>query len=534
MIPTRPASWLALSFAAATCVATFSQCGPADGPRPSSEGAGAPARAASRPAAPDPGARSPNLQEPKNQEPKNQVPKPDARPVEAPPADAVRLLISGAMLGRLEPCGCASGQLGGLARRMQHVGEQRTYDLLLEGGDLVGGDTELDVMKLMAAATVLFRMERPYDVLGVGLRDLALPRDEWSAFLAGVPVVATNLSSAAPDWPGLPFVDKDVRGLRVRTASLLLPELPEAATAGGALERTDPVAAWRDAFAGVEPEVLRIAMLYGPEQDVRATLPRLEPRPDLAIAVDGGYVEPTAAPTIVADVPLVFTGIRGRVLLDARLWRSGDRSRVACELVPLAGSRTVPGGGGDPQVHDVLLEHRRNVKEFGVLASMAERTPTPSGAAYVGTETCRSCHPSSYDAWAKTKHAGAWQTLVDAENDPKRYGWPVTAYPDCVGCHVVGYGHETGFVGPDTTPHLRDVGCERCHGPGSEHVAAAGTAPLGILGGALPSVMCTECHDFEQSPDFVYGDRWAAIAHGLEPHQQAVRDARKQGAKDGK
>ena len=36
----------------------------------------------------------------------------------APPPDALRILISGSMLGRLEPCGCASGQLGGLARRI--------------------------------------------------------------------------------------------------------------------------------------------------------------------------------------------------------------------------------------------------------------------------------------------------------------------------------------------------------------------------------------------------------------------------------
>jgi hypothetical protein len=35
--------------------------------------------------------------------------------------------------------------------------------------------------------------------------------------------------------------------------------------------------------------------------------------------------------------------------------------------------------------------------------------------------------------------------------------------------------------------------------------------------------MCTTCHDFEQSPDFLYGDRWKLIEHGREPHMQKPR-----------
>src|SRR5690349_22026585 len=103
MTPLRPTALSGLALALSTLVATLVQCG---------NGARAPlaARTPQDPAKASPG---------------------------APPADAVRLLVSGSMLGRLEPCGCASGQLGGLARRMQHVGEQRNYDVLLEGGNVV-------------------------------------------------------------------------------------------------------------------------------------------------------------------------------------------------------------------------------------------------------------------------------------------------------------------------------------------------------------------------------------------------------------
>ena len=434
-----------------------------------------------------------------------------------PPPDQLRVLVSGSMLGRLEPCGCASGQLGGLARRMQHIGEQRTYDLLLEGGDLVDGPTELDLLKLFTSKQVLFGMERRYDALGVGAKDLLLPRAEWSAFLTDdppLPVVASNLACSEPDWPAKPFAEKTVRGIKVRIASFLL-ELPPALRAADSPVKIVPAAdAWKSALAGADDGTRRIVMVHGDEAAIRALIPQLQPAPDLAIGVDPGWIEPKAAPLLVGKVPLVFSGIRGRVLLDVWLHRDAAGPHAVCELVPLAGSKTVPGGGGDPNVKEVILEHRRVVKADDVLGKMARQLPTPNGAVYVGTSKCKVCHPIEWDVWNKSKHAVAWETLVDAEKDAKRYGWPVTAYPDCVSCHVVGHREVSGFVSFEETPDLADVGCERCHGPGSDHMASAGGKKLGIIGGIAPSMLCIQCHDFEQSPDFLYGDRWPKIAHG--------------------
>ena len=479
-----------LAFGLATIATTLSQCGEANGGEPTGTPRQLPVTSGHS------GAPSP-------QNP-------------TPPPDTLHLLISGSMHGRLEPCGCASGQLGGLARRAQHIGERRNYDLLIEGGDLVGGNSELDSLKLWTTSTVLFAMQQ-YDALGVGLRDLQMPRDEWGGFLDEAPVIATNLTCDDAAWPAKPYRDKTVRDFRVRMASLLLPDLPaELSERDDKLRRTDPVAAWSAAFADTDDDLLRIVLLHGGDDGIRKLVPQLEPRPDLAIGVDPAYIEPNSAPAMVGDVPLVFAGIRGRVLLDARLWRENGKPRVACELVPLAGSKTLPGGGGDPQVKDVILQHRHTVKEMDVLRTLAEQQETPSGDLYVGSETCRGCHPTAYKVWQDSKHGHAWQTLVDAEQDPKRYGWPVTAYPDCVSCHVVGYGQKSGFVTFEDTPQHANVGCERCHGPASGHIASGGKQKLGIIGGELASVMCTQCHDFEQSPTFVYSDRWTVIEHGKE------------------
>ncbi|MFK7740990.1 MAG: multiheme c-type cytochrome [Planctomycetota bacterium] len=503
-----PAFGLLLALGLLTLVATLAQCG---GDR-TAPGAGQTGDRSTTPngAAPDRAEAS---------DPASETPA--KAPAAPPPPDAIRLLISGTMLGRLEPCGCASGQLGGLARRVQHIGEQRNYDLLIEGGDLVEGHSELDTFKLLTAASILFQSDSPYDAVGVGPNDLAMAFDEWTAFLTGAPVVATNLGSEDPSWPGKSFLDKQIREHSVRIGSLLLSKPAALAAEGARVTFTEPAAAWSQAFAETSPETRRIVLLHGNDAAIRAAIPTLDPKPDLAIGVDPGFLEPDGSATLVAEVPLVFAGIRGRVLLDARLWRSENASRVACERVPLTGSRTVPGGGGDPDVKDAILQHRRDVAEYGILANLADKKPTPNGAEYIGTASCAGCHPTAMKAWESSKHAHAWQTLVDAENDPKRYGWPVTKYPDCVGCHVVGYEQKSGFRSFEETPLLASVGCERCHGPGSEHRSNPAANPMGIIGGELASKMCTQCHDFEQSPDFLYLDRWKEIAHGLEPHMQA-------------
>lgn len=449
--------------------------------------------------------------------PKSRSAAPDG-PAQDPRPDRVRLLVSGSMQGRLEPCGCSSGQLGGLPRRMQHIAEQLGYDLMLEGGGMTQGATELDVLKVSTALLVLFQMQHAYDALGIDRTDLALPLDEWIGYLGMVPcVVASDLECTREDWPALPFVEKTVRGQTVRVASFTR-ALPAALSGDQSPFRLlDPGAAWRRALDGAAAATLRVLLLHDTDAAARRLIPTLEPAPDLVVCLDQSYSEPPAHPELLAGVPIVYPGIRGRVLLELTLARGPGGPQLGYDLVQLRASKTAHDGGGDPDVRQILREHRDYVAEDGVLQRMANRAPTANGAEYVGNAACAQCHGGAMKAWEKTVHARAWQTLVDAEADPQRYGWPVTRYPDCVHCHVVGYGEQSGFVDAETTPNLRDVGCERCHGAGSRHVDDPEAHRLGIARGRRASELCAECHDFEQSPDFLYDQRWPKIEHGLEP-----------------
>lgn len=435
--------------------------------------------------------------------------------------DRVRLLLTGAMLGRLEPCGCASGQIGGLARRMHHIGlRDDAYDLLIEGGNLVAGGSELDLHKMYAAVEVLFGMRRRYDALGVGPNDLLLPLAEWADFLSAwqAPVVATDLECERADWPGRPFVEREVRGQKVRILSFAM-QLGERAM--GAADRDvrllSAADAWRRGLAGCAEATLRVLLVHADPDTVRALAGSLQPAPDLVAGIDDSIAEPPGGPEFVHGVPVVFTGIRGRILCEVALARLPDGPRIGYSTFPLAGSATKATAGQDLNVRTVLQRHREQVQQERVLQQMAERLPAPGGHRYVGTQRCGECHPSALAAWRDSKHGHAWQTLVLAERDDKRYGWPVTAYPDCVACHSTGYGEQSGFRDADTTSHLAAVGCESCHGPGSAHAdSAAGAVKMGRVGNGLAPLVCIRCHDFEQSPGFDYGTRWAQILHGRE------------------
>lgn len=97
---------------------------------------------------------------------------------------------------------------------------------------------------------------------------------------------------------------------------------------------------------------------------------------------------------------------------------------------------------------------------------------------YDGLKKCKSCHEAQYESWLETDHAQAMKSLEAGEEaeakekaglDPDK---DYTEDPDCVGCHVTGYekdgGYEIGRSGR-VNKYLRGVGCESCHGPGSEY-----------------------------------------------------------------
>lgn len=113
----------------------------------------------------------------------------------------------------------------------------------------------------------------------------------------------------------------------------------------------------------------------------------------------------------------------------------------------------------------------------GMLAAALLLTAATAAAApnYEGRKKCGSCHRSQLDSWEKTAHAKAMDSLapkVKVEAKKKAKLDPNKDYrqdADCVGCHSTGFNLEGGYDPKEPSKYLRGVGCESCHGPGSEY-----------------------------------------------------------------
>ena len=124
---------------------------------------------------------------------------------------------------------------------------------------------------------------------------------------------------------------------------------------------------------------------------------------------------------------------------------------------------------------------RRNLC-FGLLATLlAGSNVGAQTAEYRGYRVCTKCHVAQGDAWRKTGHAKAFDSLkpnVKASAKSKAGLDPAKDYTmdsDCVGCHVTGYGESGGYeagMNPDNAKlviGLIGVTCEACHGAGSNY-----------------------------------------------------------------
>ena len=129
--------------------------------------------------------------------------------------------------------------------------------------------------------------------------------------------------------------------------------------------------------------------------------------------------------------------------------------------------------------------------------------------------------------WRKSAHAEAYATLEKLD-PPRNFD------PECVSCHVVGWNpgkffpYQGGYLSPKKTPHLTNVGCEDCHGPGQRHALAEKGKDVALQKAMQKTVRitkeeaadprsgkqnCYTCHDGDNSPDFKFETYFPLIEH---------------------
>ena len=157
-----------------------------------------------------------------------------------------------------------------------------------------------------------------------------------------------------------------------------------------------------------------------------------------------------------------------------------------------------------------------------VVALAQDKTAAPAEVkepTYVGSKTCKMCHTGEakgrmWEIWSDSKHSKSFAALDSAKGDTKN--------PKCLKCHTTGY--EAGGYGAAgmETKDLGSVGCEVCHGPGSDYkaISVMKDKKAAIAAGLIipDETLCVKCHNadspnFDKTKPFNFDDMKAKIAH---------------------
>lgn len=413
--------------------------------------------------------------------------------------EGLAVYIGGDTAGWITPCGCAANQSGGLARRSTLIQstDPGLVPLVLDAGGSASGTTEYHRLKLAAIL-------RGMQTMGLAGHNIGGPEAQFGpaelqrlSHETGVQWLSANLKNAEADWNPQPLITVDRGGFRVAVVGVIDPDR----VANNGWKTRQPLQAVLDALRDVQADV-RIVLAYMPEAELRELAAAL-PEVDFVV---GGPTGQAMSPVSVGSVTVLSATNKGKFLARLDLRRSENRQPVADDirLVEVAASFAE-----DEAQQENLADYYRRLAErdfpadqTGLVSSLVNHQADYSIA---GSDSCASCHPQDDAVWHASRHSHAWDVLVEqgAHFDPF-----------CQQCHTTGYGMPGGFTSVAESQSLTHVGCENCHGPSQAHVSDPRVkTPF------LAQEQCLECHDHENSPDFVQETYWAKIAHGSKENQ---------------
>lgn len=416
------------------------------------------------------------------------------------PEGALMVLYTGNTQAHLEPCGCFVGQSGGLPRRVTAISQivargfsPLTIDL---GGvlpsevpkmaqsafeEIAASTKPVSALDRLRAGTTLTAMGvMGYQAMVPGRTEANFGVDFVKEALGdqAYPLLAANLE--ASELRIEPYLMRTVRGKKIALIGL------------SALEN---LPGWN-----VEPPVSaldRVLSEIRDEADFVIVFSNLAPEMNRDIAAKYPYISAilsheSGATEQIGDVLLAYSEAKGKTLGVLTLRVEGTGQGASAEQIAL--TEAVPD---DPKVRSMLDDFYERVaadpllQKHGNPLFFSEPLEGDAGNGYVGSEACRTCHPEASDQWAHSSHAAAFNTLLTVGRQ---------FYPECVSCHVTGFGYETGYrINTPERNHLAEVGCETCHGPGKKHV---NTPLAGNIRGEVPGRICVSCHNAEHSPGF--------------------------------
>ena len=414
------------------------------------------------------------------------------RPTEVESELNLTLLISGEELGYLEPCGCAEGQLGGFPRRdsvIQQLAVKGKTLLPVANGDLIDDASRQSELKAEIGFATL--KEMGYAAYNVGERDLLLGADrlKYLQGASGIPFLSANLFHGE-SRVFHPFVlhTVNLQGNQIQIAIVgVLSQSFETQLedAGADLRLENPVVVLTDLVNSLEKTTDLIVLLA--HADLAESEALASAFPQIDVVVSGHEIEKLHEdPVFVENTVLLNTGTKGKAIGQLDLRWDDDKEIADYKFQAVFLSERLPDS---PRMIELLKLYQQMLTAENLSVDL-EREPPATGGVYVGSASCKGCHAEAYTIWKESKHAHAYQTLVSHGH---------AADPECLTCHTVGFGFQTGFVDIETTPNLPDVGCETCHGAGGNHLKHPQKGY-----GQVTKTNCLTCHTAQNSSKFDY------------------------------
>lgn len=510
--------------------------------------------------------------------------------------DAV-IVLSGETFGFLQPCGCSRPQFGGLERRANLINGLKAKGWPVVGvdlGDLYPQRVMVPEQSRMKYATAMASLrEMGYVAVGVGktefsagvlnaIAEYSLQKEQPPFVLAGNllgkadgKLIPRDQFFPAPQPGGRPLVGlaevADVGGVPVGVVGVIGKSVSEdGRKADQLLEFADTQETLKQGVAALAAHprkpVLNVLIFQDTAENARAAA---RDRPEFQIVLcKSDADEPPQFPEVVDQgggrkALLIQVGHKGRYVgLVGAFKKAGGGFDLKYQLVALGEEYLTPDNPAAEKAQPVLPlleEYARQVKDRHLLEK-APKVPHPAqiqapdlNLSYIGSERCAACHAGELAKWKETPHSHAMEALEKIARRPGLRNFDA----ECVVCHAVGLGYKTGFETAEKTPHLKHVGCENCHGPGSGHASAptnaellklmspwkqdktdrlpdaatmdklAKLSPIDRGSVAIPvpqqrtinavTTACMKCHDGENDPHFDLFKYWPKIIHGPPP-----------------
>lgn len=178
---------------------------------------------------------------------------------------------------------------------------------------------------------------------------------------------------------------------------------------------------------------------------------------------------------------------------------------------------------------DIAHPTPENFKSGAVLQWPDVKDSEKGEGRYIGTHTCAACHKGEmmgyqFSKWRMSAHARAYAVLASEEafeiaQEQGLRDTPQTS-PACLKCHATAY-HQPAKGAIELYSIYEGVGCEACHGAGSDYYPEAIMRdPRAAKEAGLKEVThltCLGCHENAHGKPFDFDLALKTIAHPTEP-----------------